>query len=265
MVSFFLIFLLSVSCGKVTQETETTYIDKQSDKNLKVLFNSMSSMEVEVVYEPGAEPYVGNRPNGKAYWELLEVNIKEIFKQRENEFVLTVPKTLQQMRSIPDQGKSSWTVEELIALENSFRQTQHSGAQASLFVAFVDGYLNQNGSANPNVIGVSIAGTTMVAIFKDVIKSANNSSSSMTAKFMEQSTLVHEFGHVVGLVDNGLAMSTSHKDNEHGHHCDNSQCVMYWKNEGKSDLILFVQQMMISGSSIMFDQNCLEDSKNYSP
>ncbi len=265
-VSFFFAISLIISCGKVSDETTITYIDKQSEENLKVLFgSSMSLMEVEVVYEPGAEPYVGSRPNGKPYWNLFETNIKEIFKQREGDYTLVVPKTLAEMRQIPDQAKSSWSVADLQALEKAHRRTVHSGTQASLFVVFVEGYMEQNGSANPGIIGVSVAGSTMVAIFKDAIKGVAETSSAATAKFMEQSTLVHEFGHTVGLVDNGVGMSTNHKDEEHGHHCDNSNCVMYWKNEGKSDLILFVQQMMLSGNSVMFDQNCLNDTKNYSP
>tara|TARA_R110000868_G_scaffold117600_7_gene312276 strand:+ start:5405 stop:6211 length:807 start_codon:yes stop_codon:yes gene_type:complete len=265
-VSFFFAIFLVSSCGNVGDETVITYIDKQSEENLKVLFgSSMSLMEVEVVYEPGAEPYVGNRLNGKPYWNLFETNIKEVFKQREGEYTLVVPKTLAEMRQIPNQSKSSWSVADLQALEKTHRTTVHSGTQASLFIAFLDGYMEHEGSANPNIIGVSVAGSTMIAIFKDVIKGVAQTSSTTTAKFMEQSTLVHEFGHTVGLVDNGVAMSSNHKDEEHGHHCNNSDCVMFWKNEGKSDLILFVQQIMLSGNSVMFDQNCLNDTKNYSP
>lgn len=262
--SFFLLFLLLVSCGKSEKEGETIYIDKQSEANLKVLYSSMSSLEFEVAYEAGAEPYAGNRLNGKPYWGLLEDNVKEVFKERDGQFVLTIPKTLEQMRALDDFGKSSWTIDELLTLEKGYRQTVNSGSQGSVFVLFVNGYIVQEGMTNPNIIGVNIAGTTMIVIFKDVISSVASGSSTTTAKFMEQSTLVHEFGHVVGLVNAGVTMNTDHQDSEHGHHCDNSQCVMYWKNEGKSDLINFVQQFMLTGSSVMFDQNCLDDAKNYS-
>lgn len=262
--SFFLLMLLLVSCGNSEKEGETIYIDKQSEANLKVLYTSMSSLEFEVVYELGAEPYAGNRMNGRPYWDLLEDNVKEVFKERDGQFTLVVPKSLAQMRALPDFEKSAWTIDELLALEKGYRQTTNSGNQGSIFVVFVNGYIIQNGMTNPNIVGANIAGTTMVVIFKDVIKSVENGSSNATAKFMEQSTLIHEFGHVVGLVNAGVAMNTDHQDEAHGHHCDNTQCVMYWKNEGKSDLINFVQQFMLSGSNIMFDQNCLDDAKNYS-
>tara|TARA_R110002049_G_scaffold90785_3_gene227275 strand:- start:305 stop:1102 length:798 start_codon:yes stop_codon:yes gene_type:complete len=262
-VSFFLLFFLFVGCGNKKSNVEITLIDKQTEENLKLLYKSMSLMEIEVVYEPDAEPYVGNRPNGQSYWTILESNIKEVFKQREGEYSLVVPTSLDQMTSIPAQNKSSWTSEDLQVLESKFRKTIPTGSQASVFVVFLKGNYNQDGVTNPNIIGVSLAGTTLIAIFKDVVESASAGSPQSVAKFMEQSTLVHEFGHVVGLVDNGLNMSTPHIDEEHGHHCDNPNCVMFWKNEGKSNLILFVQQIMTSGSTVMFDQNCLEDTKNY--
>ena len=262
-VSFFLVLFLVAGCGNKHSDIEIVLVDKQSEETLKLLYKSMSLMEIEVVYEPGAEPYAGTRSNGKPYWDLFESNIKEVFKSREGEYSLVVPKTLAQMTAIPAQNKSSWSVEDLQALESSYRKSVTSGSQASVFVVFLKGYYSQEGVTNQGIIGVSIAGTTIIAIFKDVVENASQGSSPAVAKFMEQSTLVHEFGHVVGLVDNGLNMSTPHKDLEHGNHCDNPNCVMYWKNEGKSDLLLFVQQMMISGNNIMYDQNCLEDTKNY--
>lgn len=262
-VSFFFVLFLIAGCGNKHSDVEIVLVDKQSQENLKLLFNSMTLMEIEVAYEPGAEPYAGNRSNGKPYWDLFESNIKEVFKSREGEYSLVVPKTLAQMTAIPAQNKSSWSIEDLQALETKFRKSITSGSQASVFVVFLNGFYSQEGVTNQGIIGVNIAGTTLIAIFKDVVENASQGSPSSVARFMEQSTLVHEFGHVVGLVDNGLSMATPHKDLEHGNHCDNPNCVMYWKNEGKSDLLLFVQQMMLSGNNIMYDQNCLEDTKNY--
>ncbi len=262
-VSFFILFFLVAGCGNKKSDVEIILVDKQTEENLKLLYKSMSLMEVEVVYEPGAEPFAGNRANGQPYWSILESNILEVFKQRDGEYSLVVPKTIDQMTSIPLQNKSSWSPEDLQILESNYRKTIPTGSQASIFVAFLKGNYSQDGVTNPNIIGVSLAGTTLIAIFKDVVESASQGSSPAVAKFMEQSTLVHEFGHVVGLVDNGLSMSTPHIDEEHGHHCENPNCVMYWKNEGKSNLVLFVQQIILSGSTVMFDQNCLEDTKNY--
>ena len=81
--------------------------------------------------------------------------------------------------------------------------------------------------------------------------------------FVEQATLVHEFGHVMGLVDNGIPMVSDHLDPDHPRHCTNEECVMYWQNEGAADLRDFVQQMMSTGSLIMFGEECLDDTRSY--
>jgi predicted Zn-dependent protease len=37
----------------------------------------------------------------------------------------------------------------------------------------------------------------------------------------------HEFGHLMGLVDQGSPMQNDHKDADHGAHCINPSCLMY--------------------------------------
>jgi hypothetical protein len=87
----------------------------------------------------------------------------------------------------------------------------------------------------------------------------------MLANFIEQATLVHEFGHAMGLVNNGVPLTSSHQDTQKGHHCINTNCVMYWQNEGVSDLKEFVQSYMTTGSLVMFGPECLKDASSYRP
>lgn len=46
----------------------------------------------------------------------------------------------------------------------------------------------------------------------------------------ERAVLLHEFGHLIGLVDCGTPCRTNHKelDPKHTPHCRNEKCVMYW-------------------------------------
>lgn len=43
--------------------------------------------------------------------------------------------------------------------------------------------------------------------------------------------LQHEFGHLLGLVDQGSPMQHSHRDTDNGAHCDNRSCLMYYAVE----------------------------------
>jgi hypothetical protein len=122
-------------------------------------------------------------------------------------------------------------------------------------VLFLDGYLSQEGQRQPAVLGVSIGNTGVIAMFKPVISGA------ATARFVEQTTLIHEFGHAAGLVDNGLAMTRPHRNPDHGAHCDDSECVMHYLNEGAKDLVGFVRRVIKTDSTVVFDAACLDDAR----
>jgi hypothetical protein len=78
-------------------------------------------------------------------------------------------------------------------------------------------------------------------------------------RFVEQSTMIHELAHAIGLVDNGVPLAAAHRDPDHGAHCDDDRCVMYYLNEGASDAAAFVQQRVLTGNTILFDDSCLAD------
>jgi hypothetical protein len=79
-------------------------------------------------------------------------------------------------------------------------------------------------------------------------------------RFVEQATIIHELGHAFGIVDNGVPMVTPHRDTDHGAHCDNDKCVMYYLNEGASDATAFVRDKVLTGNQILFDAHCLADA-----
>jgi hypothetical protein len=79
------------------------------------------------------------------------------------------------------------------------------------------------------------------------------------AKFVEQTTMVHEIGHAVGLVDNGVAIVSAHHDDAHPHHCTNEKCAMNWSNEGLSAAATFARQFATTGSTLVLDESCLAD------
>jgi hypothetical protein len=108
------------------------------------------------------------------------------------------------------------------------------------------------------VLGVSLGDTGVIAVFKPVVRGA--SALPTLQRFVEQTTLIHEFGHAVGLVANGLSVTSAHHDAAHGAHCTNQDCVMYYLNEGASDALAFVQRRIQGGSSVVFGPECLQDA-----
>jgi hypothetical protein len=155
-------------------------------------------------------------------------------------------------------AKSTWTVEEVIELSKG-DTAPTSGETTNFSIYFLNGVFKEK----PSNIGFHISGTKIMAIFKDVIKSTSTKSDPMVPKYVEQATLVHEMGHALGLVNNGVPMFTPHQDTAHGAHCNKPDCVMYYSNEGTASMIRFVLSAKDKLSLVMFDQECLNDAQNF--
>ncbi|MFW5945468.1 MAG: hypothetical protein ACOCTN_01160 [Candidatus Natronoplasma sp.] len=82
--------------------------------------------------------------------------------------------------------------------------------------------LNGRWEKNPDVLGISKR-PHQIVIFNDVIE---EKSRNLEAERVEAAVLVHEFGHLLSLVE--LDYESDHEDKEYEGHCDESEgeCVM---------------------------------------
>jgi len=256
--------LVFFGCGKDEDVRSSRSLNKfETTKNY---FTSSTKLTVEVAYESGQQPYADGSTIGAGVpiWQILDENLHALYQGRTQLPVIIVPKTHAEMKELPVQGKTSWTPEDIIKLSEKHRTGRSSASETYFWVVFLDGVFNDGTTNQPSTIGVSLGGTTVVAIFKEVVRQTGSGVAGFVPLYVEQATLVHEIGHALGLVDNGLPMKEAHKDTEgHGAHCNNDKCVMYWLNEGRSDLIQFAIRMNQTGNVIMYDQNCLNDARGF--
>jgi len=208
-----------------------------------------TSLAMEVDYESNAAPY-GGFGSGSVFAE----NVNALFPWLGSAF--TSPATVGEMQNVGTILDDSLTVDDILALARTHRMGSSSGSARHHYVLFVDGYFEDSTGMRDDILGVSIGSTGVIAMFKPVI--ASSSSFSSVRAFVEQTVLVHEFGHEIGLVDNGIAMETPHIDSAHGAHCTNQDCVMFWSNSG-GNILNFIANHMSSGSKMLFDANCLAD------
>jgi predicted Zn-dependent protease len=231
--------------------------------DLTALYSEVDSIVVQVGYEPDAEPFTGTAINETQCWAVLEENMQALYEGRIIEPDIFVPKDISEMVMIPAQEEETWTAREIIDLAGNVWDRPQGFSAEDFYVLFLNGYLEKDGMENRQVIGASVVGTPVMVAFKDAILRSSNSYDVLI--FVEQATLVHEFGHVMGLVDNGIPMVSDHLDPDHLRHCTNEECVMYWQNEGAADLKEFVAQMISTGSLIMYGEECLKDTHSYMP
>ncbi|MEM7182003.1 MAG: hypothetical protein AAF518_13885 [Spirochaetota bacterium] len=268
----FFAFQQQAASASSSSATGNTY------ESIQTYYSTMTNLHVEVVYESDVEPYAGTftlpstTPGSfetKFVWNILEDNLTEMFKNRDTSVTMDVPKTTDSMTSISSQGKSIWTISDIKSLASTYRQNTSTETDSYFFIAFVDGYYSSDGSnAETGVIGVSITGTPYIAIFKQVVDSTGDSTTiegQATRVYVEQATLIHEMGHALGLVNNGVSMVSDHEDTDNNKHCSNTTCVMYYANTGTSALVTFLKSYISSGSTVMLKSNCLEDTQSYKP
>jgi len=243
-----LLIIASSSCGKdPAKKSSRAYQDVSA-------YYSAEKLNISVYYEEGAEPYT-DKAGSIELWSLLRSNLAALFEGRSTQ--IEVPGALEEMTKITARDKASWSLEEVMALAKSHPVTTIKGV-TDFQIFFLKGYADNN----PGIIGFHISNTRVMAIFKDVIKSTANGN-LLVPKYVEQATLIHEMGHALGLVNNGLPMKQQHQDSEHGAHCLNPDCVMYYSNEGTSSMIKFALNASQKLSPVMFDPKCLADSRNY--
>jgi len=188
-----------VSCDNITGECRYEILKG----------NEYSKIHIEVNY------VTGNSPESDAL-NLLKQRVQEV----------TDKSTITVSQSSFGSTDNSYTLEEILELEDKQRTRFKSG---NTFVIHIL-YLNGEYSDNDQTLGLAYSGTSF-AIFKEKIEDA--AFLLISAKDIEKSVIVHEFGHLLGLVNNGYQSPHDHEDPQHPHHSNNEESVMYWAIESQ--------------------------------
>ncbi len=231
---------------------------------LEPVLKEAKNINVNVFYEPNAQPAIGNLEPGLKVWDLLDRNITALMSQRKRSIEINVPKTLTEMKRLEPKSKQAWSNKDLLELSKTIDYSLESAKKGEFYIVFVNGYFKDNSdNMRKSVAGVNLTGTTIVVIFKQVIKKIRSTPSSHTRSIIEQATIVHELGHAMGLVNTGVPAVTDHHDSIHGAHCKNKDCIMYRKyNEGDAGLVEFadeIKKKYLDADYSMFGQACLHD------
>ena len=120
----------------------------------------------------------------------------------------------------------SYSLDEILEIENSQRERYKSGNTFIIHIL----YLNGEYQDNDQTLGLAYKGSSFV-LFKEKIEDA--SFLLISDKDIEKSVIVHEFGHLLGLVNNGYQSPHDHEDPDHPNHSNNEESVMYWAIESQ--------------------------------
>lgn len=241
------------SCQNATNNDSNT----QAQNNLarQIFLDSNNEFIVKVVYEIGATPYTGTIGlTTNETWDITQSSYQAIFQNHVGR-VITVPKTVGAFTQISDQGKTTWTASELIALGASVSpDTVVTNNKATVTVVFVNGLFE----GNSGILGVHFSGYSFAFVFKDVVTSVGGT--PIDQRYVEQGTIVHELGHVIGFVNNGVPLTSNYHDQAHPKHSLNSNCVMYWTVESSSTILGFLTNTILANRLNLFEAEVLNDA-----
>ena len=171
-----------------------------------------TSMVVEIDYEAGYMPEQSST-------DLLKTRLEQVCNKPQGiEIVLTETNFEHEgQRSASDVREKGW---------NEKSKNPQSDSTLYWQAIFPSGQY-----ANDGVLGVAVDAST-IAIFGEAVDDAEGPIFNRpSAEEIENSVLVHEFGHLLGLVNLVYQSPVDHEDDEHKGHSNNEDSVMYWAVE----------------------------------
>ncbi len=94
-----------------------------------------------------------------------------------------------------------------------------------------------------------------MAVFEETIQSLSGGTFEPPEWVLQATVMTHEFGHILGLVNNGTPMLTDHQDEANGKHCDVQDCLMNWAAETNN----IVGALFNTGQPAELDSQCIND------
>lgn len=116
----------------------------------------------------------------------------------------------------------SFGLEQIKSIEETSRTVFTTGNELAVYVLYLNGYY----ATDSLVLGAAYRNTSIVVFGKSI----NDFSTGDSLKHLvfDATVLEHEFGHLLGLVDEGIPMQSAHKDATYGNHCTNPDCLMFY-------------------------------------
>ena len=233
------VVLLFTAC----QKDDSGETDNERTENLKSLGASAEDLlsddlytrlVVEIVYSNGFRPK-----------QLTIDTFRTFLNQRLNK-----PGGISIIETVidPPQGEP-YTVSEIRDIESNVRTRYTNGNEIAVFIFFANG--NSSNDTDTSVtLGTAYQNTSMV-IYEETLQSL-----PQDLFLMEATTIRHEFGHILGLVDitGDDIHPEGHIDPDSSKHCIVEGCLMYFASTIPSN----ITNPMVSDIPAL-DPLCIED------
>lgn len=157
-------------------------------------------------------------------------------------------------QEIPAQAFGTYTIAEVRQVEDTFRTQFNTASTIAVFVLFAEQDSESN-SGNNVVLGTAYRNTSLV-MFQKTIENFSGGFNQPNRTIVETAVYEHEFGHILGLVNVGTPLQSSHEDTDSSGHCNVADCLMQARLE--SGNIIDMMSMLNNGVP-QLDAQCIAD------
>jgi len=235
----FISLVLLVSCSKDDENPSVATLNSTISSNDFLSEQKYNALTIEIKYVEGFAPSATSLDNLKSFLQArLNKSSGIIFTQS----------------SVTSPGKATLTFTDIQNLEKTNRSLTIKDKSLVAYIYFADGEFSEN-TDTTKVLGAAY-GNSSIVIFEKNIKALSGGFGKPSVTVLESIVMDHEFGHILGLVNDGTSMQTPHQDTANGKHCTNTNCLMNYKTESSRMIA------NLSGGTIPpLDANCIADLK----
>lgn len=237
LVAIFCCLLLFYSCKKDNSTAPNSPLGITANDFLSSKKYNKLQIEIQFVY--------GYKPTPTAIENIKTFLQERINKQGGIEIIYT---------TIEPSSKTVYTIDDVREIEKVNRTIKNNETTLTAYILFLDGDYSQN-SESLKTLGVAYGSSSMV-IFEKTMRDLSGGLGQPSITSVETTVTEHELCHILGLVNNGTALTSPHQDGGHGKHCVNSNCLMYYATE-TSDIL----NNLLGNNIPSLDQNCINDLK----
>lgn len=198
------------SCQKQDIVGHNDYKTLGSSAHNILVASPYSLLKIEIQYMPGFAPDSASVSN------LINFLNDHINKPGGIQVVQT---------EIASSGKPVLSIDEIVSIEKNNRTVFTESNVLAVHILITDGAYNK-----PNTLATSYWNTSFCVFGKTVnddlgVFGFGDKTNLLTTLFE------HEFGHLLGLVNQGTTMQSNHSDPSNTAHCNNRNCLMYYDIE----------------------------------
>lgn len=157
------------------------------------------------------------------------------------------------------------TLDEVDNLEKENRNAYNDGSTLALYIYFADAPSDSDNEAAGTVTLGAVYRNTSMVVYEQTVRNLANRSNSLRVEDVETATLLHETGHLFGLVGLSTSPVNNHEDPDAENHCNVAGCLMRAEIQFGTSLLKIMQDNASKGTSVVpdFDAECLLDLQKY--